>query len=462
MESLEGWQGDAGATGHRIGVDVGGTFTDLICVTPDGSVVLDKTPTTLDDQSLGVMTGLGQLAETFGTDLAGFCASIDTVVHGTTTADNTMIEQDGAAVGLLVTEGHRDEIEMRRVHKEQIWDPSYPAPFPIARRRSRIPIRERIDYAGTELLALDEDAVRAGVRRLRQLGAESLAVMFLFSFVNPDHERRAREIILEEYPEVEHISLSHEVMPRGPEFERTSTTLVNAYVAPRVSSYVSRLGQRLRDAGYEGELLIMASTGGVMPPATVARRAVSLLGSGPTGGVMGAAAAADRAGTPDFVAVDMGGTSFDICLVRGGVPEIRTDWNWRYRYYIGMPMVDVQCVGAGGGSIARVRQGSLLVGPESAGSSPGPVCYRPRRRAGHRDRRRRRARLPAARPVRRRAHEPRRRPAPATPSPATWPTRWASTSSTRRGASSASSTPTWPMPPDACWPAPASTPASST
>ncbi len=231
--------------GYRIGVDVGGTFTDLICVTPRGSVVLDKTPSTLDDQSIGVMTGLAQLAETFGLDLGTFCGQIDIVVHGTTTADNTMITQTGAKVGLLVTEGHRDEIEMRRVHKEQIWDPSYPAPFAIARRRNRIPIPERVDYTGEELLALDEDAVRAGIRRLRQLGAESLAVLFLFSFVNPDHERRARELIVEEFPEVGHISLSHEVMPRGPEFERTSTTLVNAYVAPGVSSYVSRLGQRL-------------------------------------------------------------------------------------------------------------------------------------------------------------------------------------------------------------------------
>ena len=359
----------------RIGVDVGGTFTDLICVTPDGRVLLDKTPTTPDDQSVAVMTGLAQLAERFGVDLGTFCAGLDTVVHGTTTADNTMIEQDGAAVGLLVTEGHRDEIEMRRVHKEQIWDPSYPAPFAIARRRNRIPIPERIDFEGEVLRPLDEEAVRAGIRRLRRLGADSFAVMFLFSFVNPAHELRARELILEEYPDVTHVSLSHEVMPRGPEFERTSTTLVNAYVAPRVSRYVSGLAHRLRDAGYEGELLIMASTGGVMPPATVARRAVALLGSGPTGGDMGAAAAASRAGTSDFVAVDMGGTSFDICLVRNGEPEISTDWNWRYRYYIGMPMVDVQCVGAGGGSIARVRQGSLLVGPESAGSNPGPACY---------------------------------------------------------------------------------------
>ena len=361
--------------GFRVGVDVGGTFTDLVCVSPDGTLLLDKTPSTVEDQSIGVMTGIGQLADRFGLDLGAFCAELDVVVHGTTTADNTMIEQDGATVGLLVTDGHRDEIEMRRVHKEKIWDPSYPPPFPIARRRARIPIPERLDVAGEVVLALDEDAVRRGVRRLQLLGVDSVAVMFLHSFTNPDHELRAAELVREEFPDLAHLSLSHQVMPRGPEFERTSTTLVNAYVAPRVSGYVQRLAEQLRHHGYAGELLIMTSTGGVVPPTSVAKRAVSLLGSGPTGGVMGAAAAARAAGVGDFVAVDMGGTSFDICLVRNGEPEISTDWNWRYRYYIGLPMVDVQCVGAGGGSIARVQGGALLVGPESAGSSPGPVCY---------------------------------------------------------------------------------------
>ncbi|MDQ3145978.1 MAG: hydantoinase/oxoprolinase family protein [Actinomycetota bacterium] len=361
--------------GYRVGVDVGGTFTDLICVTPAGEVLLDKTPTTLEDQSVGVMNGLAQLAEHLELSLGDLCGQLDVLVHGTTTADNTMIEMDGAAVGLLVTEGHRDEIELRRVHKEEIWDPSYPAPPPIARRRARIAIPERVDHTGEVVLPLDEEAVRAGIRRLRQLGARSLAVLFLFSYVNPDHERRAAELIAEEYPDVEHVSLSHEVMAGGPEFERTSTTLVNAYVAPRISAYVSRLTERLRSAGHAGSMLIMQSTGGVMPPDYVARRAVSLLGSGPTGGVMGAAVAAERAGEADFVAVDMGGTSFDICLVRGGRPEVKTDRNWRYRYYIGLPMVDVRSVGAGGGSVARVRQGALLVGPESAGSVPGPACY---------------------------------------------------------------------------------------
>jgi N-methylhydantoinase A len=296
-------------------------------------------------------------------------------VHGTTTADNTMIEMNGANTGLLVTEGHRDEIELRRCHKEEIWDPNYPGPEPIARRRARIPIAERMNFEGDVLVPLDEDAVRRGVQRLKKLGVRSIAVMYLFSFVNSEHERRTREIVLEEYPDVEHISLSHEVMPRGPEFERVSTTLVNAYVAPRIANYTAKLQEKLRRAGYTGPLLIMQSTGGVMPPDYVARRAVTLLASGPTGGVMGSTLAAKTAGIGDFVAIDMGGTSFDICLVRNGRPQIKTDWNWRYRYYIGLPMVDVQSVGAGGGSIARVRQGALLVGPESAGSTPGPACY---------------------------------------------------------------------------------------
>jgi N-methylhydantoinase A len=361
--------------GYRVGVDVGGTFTDLICVTPDGHVVLDKTPSTLDDQSTGVMNGLAQLAQQFGLAPNEFCAQLEIVVHGTTTGDNTMIEQNGAPTGLLVTEGHRDEIELRRCHKEEIWDPAAPGPFQIARRRNRIAIPERVGFDGTVLKALDEDAVRRGVQRLRQLGVRSIAVMYLFSFVNPDHERRTREIVLEEFPDVEHVSLSHEVLPRGPEFERVSTTLVNAYLAPKLARYIGNLQDKLRGAGYAGPLLIMQSTGGVMPPDYVARRAVSVLASGPTGGVMGATIAAAAAGIADFVAVDMGGTSYDLCLVRQGEPEIKTDWNWRYRYYIGMPMVDVQSVGAGGGSIARVRQGALLVGPESAGSTPGPVCY---------------------------------------------------------------------------------------
>ncbi|MFL6239653.1 MAG: hydantoinase/oxoprolinase family protein [Actinomycetes bacterium] len=361
--------------GYRVGIDVGGTFTDLICITPDGEVVLDKTPTTPDDQSRGVMTGLGQLAERFGLDSGDFCRQLDLVVHGTTTADNTMIEETGAHTGLLTTAGHRDEVELRRGYKENIWDPAAPPPFAIARRRARIAIPERLGPDGNVVLALDEEAVRKGVRRLRQLGVTSIAICFLYSYLNADHENRAREILLEEYPDVEHVSVSHEVLPKASEFERTSTTLVNAYNAPKLARYLARLADALRTAGYDGQLVIMQATGGVMTSDYVAHRAVTLLGSGPAAGVLGAARAAHTAGVTDFVSVDMGGTSYDVGLVRGGHPEIATFWNWRHRYYVDIPMVDVTAVGAGGGSIATVTAGALLVGPESAGAVPGPACY---------------------------------------------------------------------------------------
>lgn len=361
--------------GYRVGIDIGGTFTDLICVTPDGDVVLDKTPTTPGDRSVGVMSGLGQLAERFGLELHDFCGQLDVVVHGTTTADNTMIEETGAPTGLLTTIGHRDEVELRRGYKEDIWDAAAPPPFAIARRRARIPIPERLNHEGHVVDALDEDAVRAGVRRLEKLGVTSIAVSYLYSFVNPEHELRTRELILEEFPDVASISLSHEVLPKAPEFERTSTTLVNAYVGPVLSHYVTRLADALRSAGYGGQLLIMQSTGGVMTPEYVTSRAVTLLGSGPAAGVLGATRAAELAGVGDFVSVDMGGTSYDVGLVRDGAPEISTFWNWRHRWYVDIPMVDVKAVGAGGGSIARVVAGALHVGPESAGAEPGPVAY---------------------------------------------------------------------------------------
>jgi N-methylhydantoinase A len=361
--------------GYRVGIDVGGTFTDLVCVAPDGGLVLDKAPTTPDDQSAGVMAGLSQLAERFGLALAEFCARLDLVVHGTTTADNTMIEQTGAPTGLLTTAGHRDEIELRRGYKEDIWDASAPPPFPIARRRARIGVPERLGPDGSVVQALDEAAVRRGARRLRALGVTSVAVCYLYSYLDPAHELRTREVLAEEFGAAEHVSLSHEVLPKASEFERVSTTLVNAYVAPRLSRYLGRLAGALRAAGYAGQLLVMQATGGVMTPEFVTHRAVSLLGSGPAAGVLGAARIAAESGVRDFVSVDMGGTSYDVGLVRGGEPEVATFWNWRHRYYVDLPTVDVTAVGAGGGSIAAVRAGTLQVGPDSAGAEPGPACY---------------------------------------------------------------------------------------
>ncbi len=359
--------------GYRIGVDVGGTFTDLVLVR-DGALVLDKHPTTPRDQSEGVLGGLRQLAAREETTLAELLARTDLIVHGTTTADNTMIEMSGAVTGLVTSAGHRDEIEIRRGFKEDIWDPAFPPPPPICPRRRRYGVPERLDFEGAVVTPLDEEAVRRALRRMRTQGVESLAVVFLFSFVDPSHERRVRELAAEELPGVM-VSLSHEVMPAGPEFERTSTTLVNAYVGPRIERYLSRLADRLRESGFRGELLVMQSNGGVMPGGYVAQKAVGVMGSGPAGGVMGATAVAAAAGTRDFLSVDMGGTSYDVCLVRDGAPEVKAGWNWHHRYLVGLPMVDVETVGAGGGSIARVESGALKVGPQSAGAEPGPVCY---------------------------------------------------------------------------------------
>jgi N-methylhydantoinase A len=363
-----------GGMSFKIGIDVGGTFTDCVLVRTNGSLELTKAATTPTDQSRGVIDGMEQLAAGEGLSLRALLAATAVIVHGTTTADNTMIEMSGAVTGLITSAGHRDEIELRRGFKEDIWDPAIAPPPPIAPRRRRIGVPERLDFEGNVVTPLDEDAVRAALQRLRKQGCESLAVVFLFSFINPQHEMRVREIATEECPEMS-VSLSHEVMPSAPEFERTSTTLVNAYVGPKVHRYLKRLIERLRVEGYRGQLLIMQSNGGIMRPEYIEKRPVAVLSSGPTGGVIAACRLAAAAKTSDFICGDMGGTSYDVCLIRGGRPEIKAGWNWHHRYVIGLPMVDVHSIGAGGGSIAAVTAATLHVGPRSAGAEPGPVCY---------------------------------------------------------------------------------------
>lgn len=360
--------------GYHVGIDVGGTFTDFVIVRPDGSLYLTKCPTTPADQSVGVMEGLAQVAAQEGLPEREFLGRVQRVVHGTTVADNTMIEMNGAVTGLITSAGHRDEIELRRGFKEDIWDPALPPPPPIAPRRRRIGVPERLDFQGNVLTPLDEDAVRRALRRLRAFGTESLAVVFLFSFLNPRHEQRVREIARQECPEMA-VWLSHEVMPAAPEFERTSTTLVNAYVGPRIERYLSGLYRALQERGYRGEFLVMQSNGGMMPVPYVVGRPVTLLCSGPSGGVMGACHIARMAGLDDFICTDMGGTSYDVCLIRGAEPEIKAGWNWHHRYLVGLPMVQVHTIGAGGGSLAQVVSGTLQVGPQSAGADPGPICY---------------------------------------------------------------------------------------
>ena len=252
---------------YRIGVDVGGTFTDCVLMRPDGTLILEKSPTTPEDQSEGVLAGIGQLADVEGLPSPeALLSRCESIVHGTTAADNALIQMSGAATGLLVTEGFRDEIEFRRCFKEDIWDPSVPGPDEIARRRVRLEIPERLTAEGDVDVPLDEEAVRKATVRLRAFGVTSVAVVFLHSFLNPVHERRARELILDEYPTVELVSLSHEVYPKPPEFERISTTLVNEFVGPPIVRYLERLQERLAKAGFTRELLLATSSGGVATP----------------------------------------------------------------------------------------------------------------------------------------------------------------------------------------------------
>jgi N-methylhydantoinase A len=357
----------------RIGIDIGGTFTDFALQDGD-ALVVDKTLSTPEDNSIAVMTGLERLAERMGTDLGGLLAGTSAIIHGTTVADNTLIQMNGAVTGLLTTEGFRDELELRRGYKEDIWDVRLEPPTPIVPRRRRLTVPERLLADGSVHRPLDEAAARRAIERLRRQGVESVAISLLFSFVDPAHEQQLAAWVREAMPEAA-LSLSHEVLPRAPEFERTSTTVVNAYVAPRVSVYLDRLVERLAEAGYRSQLLVMQSSGGVMTREYLRGSPIRVLASGPAGGVVGGAHLAAAKHAPDLLCVDMGGTSYDVSVVVGGRAPAEPGWNWHHRYLVAVPMVKVETLGAGGGSVAHVEAGELRVGPESAGAEPGPVCY---------------------------------------------------------------------------------------
>lgn len=364
---------------YRVGIDIGGTFTDFALLKEDKEqkgkeIILHKNLSTPKDRSLGVMEGLAKLAEKENLALKDFLARCDAIVHGTTIADNTLIEMNGAVTGLLTTEGFRDEIELRRGYKEDIWDVRLEAPIQITPRRRRLTVPERILHDGSVYQKLDENAVRKACLRLKKQNIESLAISTIFSFVNPAHEKRIAEIAAEELPGV-HISTSHAVLPRAPEYERTSTTVVNAYVAPRVTSYLEKLVQRLKDGGYKNQLMVMQASGGVMTKEYLTGSPIRVLASGPAGGVIGSAYVGAAKGSPNLLCVDMGGTSYDMSVVLNGSAPAQPGWNMHHRYVVAVPMVSVETLGAGGGSICHVHNGQLQVGPQSAGSEPGPICY---------------------------------------------------------------------------------------
>ncbi|MFO7558241.1 MAG: hydantoinase/oxoprolinase family protein [Desulfobacterales bacterium] len=360
---------------YKIGIDVGGTFTDLVYTGGDGLNHVVKTPTTSENQAKGVLFGLEKLASLENLSIRELLKRTDIIIHGTTVVTNTMLEFKGARTGLITTSGFRDDIELRRGYKERIFNPRYPAPVPIVQRRYRHTVNERIDRDGKVLIPLDDNEVIAVVRKLKEAGIESIGVCLFFGFLNPVHEKRIAEIIRQEHPDAL-VSLSHEVLPQIREFERVSTTLVNAYTAPRLKKYLESLESELQGLGFEKEFFVMLSSGGIMNADYAAKYPVYSLLSGPAGGVVACSQLiGELLDEPDLITVDMGGTSYDVSLIRGGKPTATSNY-WFSRYRVAVPMLDIHTIGTGGGSIAWVDSGGALqVGPRSAGAEPGPVCY---------------------------------------------------------------------------------------
>jgi N-methylhydantoinase A len=356
----------------HIGVDIGGTFTDIVALDGDGRLTLTKVPSTPRNLLDGIAAAVRRVRE-----LAGATpAPVERFVHGTTVATNAILEQKGARTALLTTEGFEDVLELGRQKRSRMYDLDMDPETPtfLAPRRRRLGIPERLDARGHVLVPLDEAAVRAAVGRLRAQAVQAIAVCYLFSFVNPAHERRTREIIREVAPEIS-VSLSCEVDPTFREYERTCVTAFDAYLGPVVKRYLAGLADTLRELGVSAPPLIMRSRGGLVSAALAAEQPVTLFLSGPAGGVIGAAFAAERSGVRDFVSLDMGGTSNDVAVVRGGEPLIASEGAIG-PYPVRTPMVDVSTIGAGGGSIAWIDAGGgLRVGPQSAGAEPGPACY---------------------------------------------------------------------------------------
>ena len=359
---------------YRIGIDIGGTFTDLAAVDGNGAVTIAKFLTTPSDQSLGLLEGLTVLGTELGLSRSELLAQTALIIHGTTVATNALLERKGARVGMLVTDGFRDVIEQREGLKPDRYNVRLPPAPVLVPRALRLPVEERIRFDGSEEIALNEQSARAVIDALRRAGVEAIAVCCAHSYANPANERRIGELVAEEMPGV-HVSLSSSVLPQIKEFERFSTTVVNAFITPVLSNYIKRLQRRLQEAGYTGEVLIMQSHGGLATIDDSIGLGVGCILSGPAGGIAGACYAADITGVRDLITFDMGGTSSDIALIRDGEPGYSSDKTVAGTK-VALPSVDIHSIGAGGGSVAEVEIGGMLrVGPESAGSDPGPACY---------------------------------------------------------------------------------------
>ena len=365
---------------YRLGCDIGGTFTDFVLLDDQtGEIKINKCLTTPSDPSDAVEQGMKELEQ----NIPGFIGELDEVIHGTTLVINSIIERKGARTGLITTKGFRDVLEIGREIRYAPYDTFAEFPKPLIPRRFRLEVDERIRSDGTILKALDLEEVKGVVRGLLQKGAESIAVCLLNSFENPTHELAIRDVIEKEAPNIS-VSISYDVLPQIREYERTSTTVTNAYVKPLTGKYLSKLSGRLESIGFKGKLFIMLSSGGITSVETAAKFPVRIIESGPTAAVIAGQYYGKLFDIPEMFCFDMGGTTAKSCLIQGGVasvvPTFEVGRVQRFMKGSGLtiqvPVVDLMEIGAGGGSIAKVsKMGTLQVGPESSGADPGPICY---------------------------------------------------------------------------------------
>jgi N-methylhydantoinase A len=357
----------------RIGIDVGGTFTDIVVIDDlSGRIYYTKVLTTHGDLAKGVISGIDKILGVVGNSFE----QVEYLVHGTTIGTNALIERKGARTGLLTSEGMRDILEIGRIERPAagLYDIFVDTPLPLVPRYLRLDVRERVGANGEVVVPLDEDSARQAVKALRDQAVESMAICFLFSFRNPVHEERVKEICEEVFPEAT-VSISSEIAPEFREFERTSTTVINAYLTPVVERYLDNLEGQLLSRYGDVDLRIMQASGGSMTTEMAKHRAVNVVNSGPAGGALAAAYVGRLTGDEQVISVDMGGTSFDVGVIDRGEPRVAPESQFE-GFPVKIPILDVEAIGAGGGSLAWVDEGGALnVGPESAGSAPGPACY---------------------------------------------------------------------------------------
>ncbi|MEM7543443.1 MAG: hydantoinase/oxoprolinase family protein [Pseudomonadota bacterium] len=360
--------------GMRLGIDIGGTFTDFILVSTTGEVQVWKTPSTPAAPEEAVFEGVRQLAARSDMPIDEFIGGCDHIIHGTTIATNTVINRSGPKLGILHTEGFRDILYLRDGHKPDRYDVKLAPPEPLIPRHLRLGVDERILYTGEVESALSEDDVRGALAHFKANDVHSVAVSLMWSMVNPEHETRIREIIATEMPEA-YVALSSDILPRIREYPRACATVLSAYVGPAIGDYLTHIARFFREHGFSKDLLIMQVTGGAARVEEIERRPVLAVHSGPAAGPPASRFIAARSGQKDAMLVEMGGTSFEVSMLVDGNIPMSTDMELD-GYPIGLASVDVHSIGAGGGSIAWIDSGGMLrVGPHSAGASPGPACY---------------------------------------------------------------------------------------